>query len=147
MSWLRAPDSALVFLISRVWVRVPVRTFVLKSKTLNHDASSFGWGVKLLWSLELRNTLIITQCTYRKDKGFALVFLVWLAGFDIAPQHLGLSGWYIKQMINVLRVQRIFSHIDRWNVPFIFRLALMNRTFYPQGTHKSEFLVWYIRGL
>ena len=43
---LRAPDSSSGVLISRVWVRVPVMTPVSLSKTLIHDALSFGWDVK-----------------------------------------------------------------------------------------------------
>ena len=40
--------QTLVFLISRVWVRVPIVTPVSLSKTLNHDAFNIRMGHKAL---------------------------------------------------------------------------------------------------
>ena len=63
--------SALMFL-SAEWVQVchQARLLII--------ASSFGWDMKPLVLCDARK---ITQCTYLEEKGFTMVFLVWLAAY------------------------------------------------------------------
>ena len=68
VSWPSGSDNqtrALVFLISRVWVRVLVVTPVFLSKTLNHDTSSFGLDVEPLVPCVMHRT----QGTYHYRRG------------------------------------------------------------------------------
>ena len=58
----------IVFLISRVWVRIPSRDTCVLLRPSDRTLSR--------WSSVLCNACKITQCTYRKEKGFAPVFLV-----------------------------------------------------------------------
>ena len=59
-----------------------VVTPVSLSKTLNHGASSLGWDIKpFVLCVVYVYARKRTKCTYRKEKGFALVFLVCLAAY------------------------------------------------------------------
>ena len=74
------------------WVRVPVvgsspshDTRVSVSKTLNH-CFVLWMGRKAVGPVCCVMHIKETQCTYQKEKGFAPVFLVWLAAYcAIAP--------------------------------------------------------------
>ena len=81
--WLAYRTQALVFLISRVWVRVPVVTLVSLSKTLNHYCFILRMGCKAVGPVCCVMHVKEHRALIRKEKGFALVFL---AGWQqIAP--------------------------------------------------------------
>ena len=87
MSWLSGKEhqtQALVFLINRVWVQVPAVTLVSLSKIFNH-CCVLRMGRKAVGPICCVKARKRTQCCYRKEKGFAPVFLTNAAERAVAP--------------------------------------------------------------
>ena len=68
--------QALVFLFSRVWVRVPVLTLVsLKRKTLNHCCFALWLGLNFIGPVYcvmlIKEPQSHSMCKYHQEKGFA----------------------------------------------------------------------------
>ena len=81
---LRHQILTLVFLISRLLVRIPSLTPVSLSKTLHH-CFVLWMGRKVVGPVCCVNACKQNQCTYLKEKGFAPVFLAVAAVCAVAP--------------------------------------------------------------
>ena len=77
--WLVHWTQALVFLISRVWVRVPVVTLVSLSKTLNHYCFILRMGCKAVGPVCCVMHVKEPSALIVKRRGSPRCFLVWLA--------------------------------------------------------------------